>query len=124
VIYSFLANMVIWFHLLFIAFALLGGLCSLWRKWVMLIHIPTAIWISLIEFTGWICPLTPLENYLRAASGAAGYDGGFVEHYLIPIIYPAGLTPDIQILLGIAATLLNISIYAYVIFRSLQEKKT
>ncbi len=89
----------------------------------MIIHIPTAIWISLIEFKGWICPLTPLENGLRAASGAAGYDGGFVEHYLIPIIYPAGLTPDIQVLLGIAAALLNISIYIYVIFHGLQEKK-
>ena len=91
-VYRLLADSIVILHFLFIVFALLGGFLFFWRKWTILLHLPTAIWICVIEFGGWICPLTPLENRLRLAGGAAGYKGEFVEHYLIPIIYPPDLT--------------------------------
>ena len=75
------------------------------------VHLPLAIWGALIEFTGWICPLTPLENTLRRAAGEAGYAGGFIEHYLIPIVYPSGLTRGTQLALGVAVILINMFAY-------------
>lgn len=116
-LYRVLADVVIALHLLFIVFALLGGLCIIWRKWVLAIHLPTAIWITIVELNGWICPLTPLENRLREASGGAGYTGGFIEHYVIPLIYPVGLTPGIQAILGVLAIVTNLVIYCFVVYR-------
>jgi len=116
-IYRVLADAVIVFHLVFILFGLLGGLFILWRKWILLFHLPSVVWIVLIEFKGWICPLTPLENYFHELAGQAGYTGGFIEHYLIPIIYPAGLTSDIQFVLGCIAFGINILVYLFVIQR-------
>jgi len=105
------ADAVVVFHLLFILFALLGGLLVWrWRSLVWL-HVPAAMWGVLVELMHWPCPLTPLEQSLRQAAGQAGYSGGFVEHYLLPIIYPAGLTPQIQIGLGLFVLLLNTLIY-------------
>ena len=115
--YRLLADLVVVFHLLFILYGLFGGLLGLWRRWALLLHLPAAVWIALIEFAGWICPLTPLENHLRLAGGAAGYQGGFIEHYLIPLIYPAGLTPQIQTWLGLMAVGINIMIYGFVLYR-------
>lgn len=120
--YRLLADLVVVFHLLFILFGLFGGLLGLWRKWLLLLHLPAAAWIAMIEFTGWICPLTPLENRLRNAGGEASYHGGFIEHYLIPVIYPPGLTPQIQTLLGLLAVAINIMIYAYVLYRDKSMK--
>lgn len=74
---------------------------------------PAAVWGVLIEFFGWICPLTPLENELRRGSGAE-YAGGFIEHYIIPLIYPVGLTRDIQILLGVAVIIINLIVYLFI----------
>lgn len=106
------ADAVVVFHLLFILFALLGGLLVWrWRRLVWL-HVPAALWGVLVELMHWPCPLTPLEQSLRLAAGQAGYRGGFVEHYVLPIIYPAGLTPQIQIVLGLIVLLLNGLIYA------------
>lgn len=116
-VYRLLADLVVVLHLLFILFGLFGGLLGLWRKWAVFLHLPAAVWIALIEFTGWICPLTPLENRLRIAGGTEGYHGGFVEHYLLPIIYPAGLTPLIQLILGLAAIGVNVAVYAFVVSR-------
>jgi len=116
-IYRVLADAVIVFHLVFILFGLLGGLFILWRKWILLFHLPSVVWIVLIEFKGWICPLTPLENYFHELAGQVGYTGGFIEHYLIPIIYPAGLTSDIQFVLGCIAFGINILVYLFVIQR-------
>lgn len=121
-VYRLLADLVVVFHLLFILFGLFGGLLGLWRTWMLFLHLPALVWIALIEFTGWICPLTPLENQLRIAGGDAGYHGGFIEHYLIPIIYPPGLTPQIQIILGLVAIGINIAIYAFVLSRWASRK--
>jgi len=80
-----------------------------------MVHLPFAIWISLIEFEHWICPLTPLENYLRELGGGSGYNESYVEHYLIPVIYPPGLTQELQVVLGCISTGINLLIYALVL---------
>lgn len=115
-IYRILADLVVILHLCFIIFALLGGSLVLWRGYMLFIHIPAALWVAVISFKGWICPLTPLENQLRQAAGGEGYPGGFVEHYIIPVIYPVGLHFDVQFLLGIAAMGINLVIYALVYY--------
>ena len=101
-IHRLLADAVVVLHFGFILFVAAGGLLVL--KWprLMWLHLPAAGWGSLIEFFGWICPLTPLENRLRVLGGEAGYPGGFIETYLTPAIYPEGLTYRHQVLLGIA----------------------
>jgi len=109
-----LTDLVVIVHALFIVFVILGGLSLIARRYLIVVHLPAAIWASLMSFMGWTCPLTPLENYLRNAAGADGYTGGFVEHYLMPVIYPVGITANIHIILGILVVLLNISIYAFV----------
>ena len=112
-LYGLLADVVVVAHFAFVAFALFGGLLVLrWRRlaWV---HVPAAAWAVLIEFGGWYCPLTPLENHLRRLGGEAGYAGGFVEHYVLPVLYPAGLTRGVQIALGVFALGLNAGIYTY-----------
>ncbi len=106
-----LADTVVLFHLAFIAFVLAGGLLVIWRPWWAAPHLPAAAWAAYTEFTATICPLTPLENALRRSAGEAGYDGGFVEHYLIPVIYPAGLTPALQLWLGGAVVAVNVVAY-------------
>jgi hypothetical protein len=111
----FIADTVVCLHFLFILFAVFGGLLILWKKWLVLLHLPAVVWSALIEFNNWICPLTPLENRFRLAGREQGYTGGFIEHYLIPVIYPAGLTREIQILLGSAAIVVNITVYVLVI---------
>lgn len=101
-------------HFAFVLFVVLGGLLA-WRwRWVIWVHLPCVLWGALIEFTGCICPLTPLENRLRQASGVTGYQSGFIEHYLMPILYPAGLTRGIQIVLGIAVIVFNLVIYTWI----------
>ena len=116
-LYRLLADLVVISHLLFIVYALFGGLVGLWRKWSLAFHLPAAVWIAVIEFKGWICPLTPLENKLRSAGGAYLYEGGFVEHYLIPVIYPPGLTPTTQFMLGGVAIAVNVAVYIFVLRR-------
>lgn len=115
--YQGLADAVVVLHLLLIIYGLLGGLFALWRRWALVIHLPLAIWVSAIEFTDWVCPLTPLEKWLRESAGALAYSGGFVEHYLIPVIYPPGLTPQVEIALGLIALGANLLVYGYVFYR-------
>ncbi len=110
-------------HLLFIIFALLGGLLVMWRRLFVFVHIPAAVWVSLISFKGWICPLTPLENQLRRAAGEQGYSDGFVEHYIIPAIYPEQLSFNVQIVLGIVAVAINLGIYAFVYYTFMVKPK-
>jgi hypothetical protein len=105
------ADTVVVVHLLFIAFALAGGALVLARPWLALVHVPAAAWAAYTEFSGTICPLTPLENTLRRRAGQAGYDGGFVEHYVIPVIYPPGLTPSVQAALGTIVVAVNVAFY-------------
>ena len=119
--FVFFADMVVLLHLGFVLFVMLGGLFVLKWKWVMWGHLPAAVWGALIEFTGWICPLTPLENWIREAGGEQGYQSDFIEHYVMPLLYPTGLTREIQIFLGVLVILLNVGIYALVFHR---HKKT
>jgi hypothetical protein len=117
VFYQLLANAVVVFHAFFILFIVFGGFLA-WRwRWVAAIHIPCAVWGILIEYRGGICPLTPLENTLRAKAGQQGYSGGFVEHYLLPAVYPKGLTPGVQIALGTFVLVINVLAYAVLIRR-------
>ena len=118
--YRLAADAVVVAHGAFILFAVLGGLLALRRRWLALLHLPAVAWALFIEATGQVCPLTPLEVSLRVAAGDAGYDGGFVEHYLIPIIYPAGLTRDVQFILAAFLLAVNLAVYALVLRRSLR----
>ena len=117
VLYRLLANAVVSIHALFILFVVLGGFLA-WRwRWVAAVHVPCAIWGVLIEYRGWICPLTPLENALRAKAGQQGYSGGFIDHYLLPTMYPAGLTPRVQALLGTFVVVVNAFAYTVLLRR-------
>jgi hypothetical protein len=119
VLYRLLANAVVVLHALFILFVVCGGFLA-WRwRWVAAIHIPCAVWGVLIEYRGWICPLTPLENALRARAGGGqeGYSGGFIEHHLLPAIYPSGLTPRVQLMLGTFVLVSNVLAYALLLRR-------
>ncbi|WP_243647323.1 DUF2784 domain-containing protein [Aestuariirhabdus litorea] len=109
-----LADLLLILHLLFILFALLGAILLLRWPWLLLLHLPAIVWVVMLELNGWICPLTPLENRFRQAAGEAGYKGGFIDHYLLPLIYPAGLTPEIQQWLGLGALLINLALYGWV----------
>jgi len=116
VIYQVLADLVVLLHLSFILFAALGGLLALRWRGVMWLHVPAVAWAAFAELSGRLCPLTPLENRLRRAAGEAGYEGDFIAHYIIPVIYPAGLTQTIQIALGVILIVGNAIVYA-VVFR-------
>lgn len=121
--YRILADLVVILHLLFIVFVVAGGLLALRRPWLALLHLPAAGWGAYIEFTGRLCPLTPLENHFSRLAGEKGYAGGFIEHYLIPVIYPTGLTSDIQLLLGLFVVAVNLAVYALVVRRVFCGKK-
>jgi hypothetical protein len=110
--YGWLADAVLVLHLAFIVFVALGGFLVL--RWPRLawVHVPVLVWGALIEFSGGTCPLTPLEVSLRQRAGEAGYAGGFIEHYLTPVIYPGGLTRGAQIALGVLVLIVNGAVYA------------
>jgi Protein of Unknown function (DUF2784) len=106
-----LADAVLFLHLAFVLFVLFGGLLALkWRS-VTWFHLPAVAWGAFIEFSGWVCPLTPLENWLRRQSGEAGYPGDFLGQYLLSILYPDALTPQIQIVFGLVVLAVNLIIY-------------
>jgi len=109
-----LADAVLVLHLAFVAFVLAGGLLALRWRWMPLVHLPALAWAAFVEFSGTVCPLTPLENALRAAGGLAGYPGGFVEHYLLPMLYPAELTRTVQSVLGAGLVAFNAIVYFFV----------
>jgi hypothetical protein len=110
-LYRVLADIVLVLHLGFVLFVVLGGLLVLRRPWVVWLHVPAAVWGALIMFAGWVCPLTPLEKRLRRLGGEAGYEGGFVEEYVLAILYPSGLTRTHQIVLGALVLAINLAIY-------------
>ena len=112
--YGLLADVVVVVHLLFILFVVFGGLLALRWSWFPWLHIPAALWGAATEFFHIICPLTPLEQTLRAKSGGASYSGDFVTHYIVPIIYPSGLTEGIQWVLGAVLVLFNITVYFFI----------
>jgi hypothetical protein len=109
--YLILADLVVLIHLLFIGYVVFGGLLALRWRWMPWLHVPAALWGALVEFTGFICPLTPLENTLRQAAGSSAYAGDFVARYIVPIIYPAALTRELQIGLGLLVCLINALAY-------------
>lgn len=110
-VYRALADLVALTHFAFILFVVLGGLLALRWRWLPWLHLPTLVWGAAIELFGWYCPLTPLENALRRAGGAAGYPGGFIERYLMPVIYPAELTRQIQLVLAGFLIAVNLAVY-------------
>jgi hypothetical protein len=120
-LYRVLADAVVVVHAAFVGFVVLGGFLA-WRwRAVVWVHLPAALWGAAIEYGSWICPLTPLENALRARAGLEGYRGGWVEHYLIPLVYPAGLTRPTQAVLGTFVVLVNVIAYGVLVRRGLRH---
>ena len=116
-LYGLLADLVLVAHLAFVGFVVFGGFLVLrWRR-LAWIHVPVALWGAAIVVTGFTCPLTPLENRLQRLWGRAGYQGGFIEHYVVPAIYPAGLTRAQQIVLGAVVLAINVVAYGLLIRR-------
>ena len=122
-LYRILADVVVGIHALFVAFVVAGGLLALRWPWVAAVHLPAAVWGTLIELQGWVCPLTPLEKSLRATAGQSGYQGGFIEHYLLPVLYPAGLTRNVQVVLGSLVLVINLVIYGLVVRRRMARRR-
>jgi len=117
------ADLLMIIHLSFIIFVITGGFLVLkWRS-IMYLHIPAAVWGALIELQDWICPLTPLEQHLRQAGGQRAYSGGFVEHYVEPIVYPAGLTREMQILFGLVVIAVNLLAYGWLLIGRQRDKR-
>ena len=110
-IYRLAADGMLLLHLAFILFVISGGLLAIWKPRIIWLHLPAAIWGMLIEFIGWICPLTPLENHFRKLAGEGGYEGGFINHYLLPLIYPESLTFKTQYVLGGLVLIVNAVVY-------------
>lgn len=111
-LWRILADLTLLFHLIFIIFVIVGGFLAIRWPGMAWVHLPAMVWGVAIEFAGWICPLTPLENWLLRAGGQAGYSGGFIERYLLPVIYPTHLTPEMQIYLGAGVLFINLIAYA------------
>lgn len=114
-LYRALADLVLVVHLSFVLFVVLGGLLVFRWPRMAWVHVPLAIYGAVIEFLGFICPLTPLEVRLRRLGGEAGYEGGFVEHYITAALYPSGLTREVQLVLGVGVLVLNAIVYALVL---------
>jgi hypothetical protein len=121
--YHLLANCVLLSHLLFIVFVFAGGFAALRWRWVVWLHVPAMTWGMLVEFTGWYCPLTELENHFLRLAGEAGYSHGFVQRYLLATIYPDGLTRSFQIFLGASIVLVNAVVYGYLIRKALRHRQ-
>jgi hypothetical protein len=109
--YSWLADLILCIHAGFVLFVICGGLLVLRWRWIAWLHLPAVAWGAFVEFSGWICPLTPLENWLRAQGGEATYRSDFIAQYLLPVLYPGGLTRDLQLLLGTVVVVLNTAVY-------------
>ncbi|MCU7939960.1 MAG: DUF2784 domain-containing protein [gamma proteobacterium symbiont of Bathyaustriella thionipta] len=116
-LYSLGADLLLVVHLLFICFVIFGGFMLLKWRWLIFVHFPSVVWGVLLEFNRWICPLTPLEQMLRKMGEQESYTGGFIQHYLLPVIYPSTLNENIQIVLGVLLILINVVIYLWVILK-------
>jgi hypothetical protein len=116
-LYRLAAEGVLLLHLAFIVFVILGAAVAARWRWLVFVHVPAATWGFFIELTGRVCPLTYAENYLRIKSGESGYAESFIEHYLLAIIYPAGLTREIQFALAAVVVVINVAIYGWLFYR-------
>lgn len=120
--YQLLADLIVVVHFAFVLFVVLGGLLAVrWRR-VFWLHVSAAFWGAFVEFSGWVCPLTPLEVWLRRRAGEAGYRSDFVARYLLPVLYPEGLTRGIQIVLGAFVVAVNLAIYGWVLRANTKRK--
>ena len=117
------ADLLVIVHFAFIAFVVLGGFLVLKWERVAVLHIPCVVWGTLIEFRGWVCPLTPLENHFREAAGGAGYSGGFIDQYVMSLVYPEGLTRGMQISLGVMILALNLCVYGVLLVHRANRKE-
>jgi len=115
-LFRFFADATVALHLGFVLFVVLGGLIVARWRWVTWMHLPAAAWAAWVEFAGWVCPLTPLENWLRQQGGGTAYASTFIEHYLLPILYPEALSRELQWVLGGTVLLINAVVYV-VVFR-------
>ena len=122
-IYRTLADAVLVIHLAFAIFAGIGGLLVLRWRTLAWVHVPCAVWGALIMFAGWVCPLTPLENDFRRRGGQAGYEGGFIEHYVVSALYPQGLTRGMQYGIGAGVVLVNLAVYGPMIARARRRRR-
>lgn len=121
--YRFLADALVLMHIGFILFAVLGGLLVLrWRFFVFL-HLPASVWAVFVQVSRNYCPLTSWENQFRLLGGQAGYANSFVDHYLLPVLYPPALTRELEIFLGIVVLVINLGIYAWVLHRMRRDKE-
>ena len=118
-----LADLVLVSHLVFIVFAVAGGLLALRWRWAPLVHLPAVLWGAYIELSGGICPLTTLENTLRLEAGAAGYSGGFIEHYVVSVVYPSELSHSLQLALAGLLVLANLLAYSLVLRHRLSRQR-
>jgi hypothetical protein len=112
VIYRFAASLVLSAHFVFVLLAVFGGLGALIDPRWAFVHVPIVVWSSVVNLAGWTCPLTPLENRFRAAAAQSGYEGGFVQHYLWPVVYPQGMPRRLELVAGVSIVLWNAAVYA------------
>ena len=110
-----LANLILVFHFAFVAFSVLGGFLVLWKRWITWLHVPSVLWSSLVNLFSHVCPLTPLENRFRRLAGQAGYEGGFVQHYIAPLVYPGGMPRRLELVAGFSVLTWNAFVYALVV---------
>ena len=121
-IYRIFADILVMIHVAFVLYALLGGLLALKWRWTMWLHLPAALWATVVEFANAACPLTTLENTLRAQAHVSVYQTGFMERYILPILYPAALSENIQFILGVIVLIMNVGIYSLVFRQSALNK--
>jgi hypothetical protein len=112
-----LADAVLLLHFLFILFAIFGGLLIFSNKKMAWLHVPVVLWSSIVNLAGWTCPLTPIENYFRSAAGLAGYQGGFVEHYIGQLVYPAGMPRKLELVAAVSIIAWNFVVYAFLVWK-------
>jgi len=122
--YRVFADVVLIVHLAFVVFVVLGGLLALRWPRAAWLHVPAAAWGAFVEFTGRVCPLTPLENALRTRGGEAGYSGGFIDHYVVALLYPDGLSRGMQIAIGALVIALNVAVYGLLLRRLKRSRAT
>ena len=120
--FRLLSDFIVIIHLAFIIFVAAGALLVMKWNRLAFIHIPAVIWGAIVEYTGWICPLTPWENHFRRLAGDSAYQGDFTGNYILPVIYPGELTRNIQIILGSIVIIINMIIYGIIIYRSVKVK--
>ncbi len=110
-----LGDLVLAFHFAFIIFAVLGSFLALWKPWIAWLHVPSVLWSGYVNLSGQVCPLTPLENTFRHLAGQAGYEGGFIQHYLTPLVYPGVMPERWGLISGFSVLIWNVLVYVLVV---------